>query len=41
MEYYFVTVQDTGESIIIHNDRVVNITAGDVVLVIRPAILTP
>ena len=32
MEYYFVTVQDTGESIIIHNDRVVNITAGDVVL---------
>ncbi|MCK1457117.1 hypothetical protein IVB34_01770 [Bradyrhizobium sp. 2] len=32
MEYYFVTVQDTGESIIIHNDRVVNVTAGDVVL---------
>ncbi|WFT96095.1 helix-turn-helix domain-containing protein [Bradyrhizobium barranii] len=32
MEYYFVTVQDTGESIIIHNDRVVNITAGDVIL---------
>lgn len=32
MEYYFVTVQDTGESIIIHNDRVVNLTAGDVVL---------
>jgi len=32
MEYYFVTVQDTGESSIIHNDRVVNITAGDVVL---------
>jgi hypothetical protein len=32
MEYYFVTVQDTGESIISHNDRVVNITAGDVVL---------
>jgi AraC family transcriptional regulator, positive regulator of tynA and feaB len=32
MEYYFVTVQDVGESIIIHNDRVVNITAGDVVL---------
>ena len=32
MEYYFVTVQDTGESIILHNDRVVNITAGDVVL---------
>jgi AraC family transcriptional regulator, positive regulator of tynA and feaB len=32
MEYYYVTVQDTGESIIIHNDRVVNITAGDVVL---------
>lgn len=32
MEYYFVTVQDTGELIIIHNDRVVNITAGDVIL---------
>ncbi|SFV18069.1 helix-turn-helix domain-containing protein [Bradyrhizobium arachidis] len=32
MEYYFVTVQDTGESTIIHNDRVVNITAGDVIL---------
>ena len=31
-EYYFVTVQNTGESIIFHNDRVVNITAGDVVL---------
>src|ERR1700761_4901533 len=32
MEYYYVTVQDTGESTIIHNDRVVKITAGDVVL---------
>jgi AraC-like DNA-binding protein len=32
MEYYYVTVQDTGESTIVHNDRVVNITAGDVVL---------
>ena len=32
MEYYFVTVQDTGELIIIHNDRVVNIAAGDVIL---------
>ena len=32
MEYYFVTVQDTGESIVMHNDRVVNLTAGDVVL---------
>jgi AraC family transcriptional activator of tynA and feaB len=32
MEYYYVTVQDTGESTIIQNDRVVNITAGDVVL---------
>jgi AraC-like DNA-binding protein len=31
-EYYYVTVQDFGESVIIHNDRVVNITAGDVVL---------
>jgi AraC family transcriptional regulator, positive regulator of tynA and feaB len=32
MEHYYVTVRDTGESTIIHNDRVVNITAGDVVL---------
>jgi AraC-like DNA-binding protein len=32
MEYYFVTVQDIGESVIIHNDRVVNLAAGDVVL---------
>jgi AraC family transcriptional regulator, positive regulator of tynA and feaB len=32
MEYYYVTVRDTGESIIIHNDRVVNIAAGDVIL---------
>jgi AraC family transcriptional activator of tynA and feaB len=32
MEYYFVTVRDTGESIVIHNDRVVNITAGDIIL---------
>jgi AraC family transcriptional activator of tynA and feaB len=32
MEYYYVTVQNTGESSIIHNDRVENITAGDVVL---------
>ena len=32
MEYYYVTVQDTGESTIIHNDRVVNVAAGDVVL---------
>jgi AraC-like DNA-binding protein len=32
MEYYYVTVQDIGESIIIQNDRVVNIAAGDVVL---------
>jgi AraC family transcriptional regulator, positive regulator of tynA and feaB len=32
MEYYFVTFQDIGESIVKHNDRVVNITAGDVVL---------
>jgi AraC family transcriptional regulator, positive regulator of tynA and feaB len=32
MEYYYVTVQDTGESTIIHNDRVVNITAGDIIL---------
>jgi AraC family transcriptional regulator, positive regulator of tynA and feaB len=32
MEYYYVTVQSAGESTIIHDDRVVNITAGDVVL---------
>lgn len=32
MEYYYVTVRDVGESIIIHNDRVVNIAAGDVIL---------
>src|ERR1700733_13054741 len=32
MEYYFVTVRDAGESTVIHNDRVVNITAGDVIL---------
>jgi AraC family transcriptional regulator, positive regulator of tynA and feaB len=32
MEYYYVTVQDTGDSIIIHNDRVVKITAGDIIL---------
>jgi AraC family transcriptional regulator, positive regulator of tynA and feaB len=32
MEYYYVVVQDSGESIISHNDRVVNITAGDVIL---------
>jgi AraC-like DNA-binding protein len=32
MEYFYVTVQNIGESIIIQNDRVVNITAGDVVL---------
>jgi AraC-like DNA-binding protein len=32
MEYYYVTVQDAGESTIIHDDRVVNVAAGDVVL---------
>src|SRR5580698_8776463 len=32
MEYYFVTVQDTGESIIFHNDQILNVAAGDVVL---------
>src|SRR5262249_35900149 len=32
LEHYYVTVQDTGESTIIHNDRIVNITAGDVIL---------
>jgi AraC family transcriptional regulator, positive regulator of tynA and feaB len=32
MAYYYVTVQAAGESTIIHDDRVVNVTAGDVVL---------
>ena len=32
MEYYYVTVQDIGESVIMQNDRVVKIAAGDVVL---------
>jgi AraC-like DNA-binding protein len=32
MEYYYVTVQSSGESTIFHNDRVVNVAAGDVVL---------
>src|ERR1700761_5843059 len=32
MEYYYAVVRDVGESIIIHNDRVVNIAAGDFVL---------
>src|SRR5262249_12084650 len=32
MEYYYVTVQDIGDSTVIHNDQVVNITAGDVIL---------
>jgi AraC-like DNA-binding protein len=32
MEYYCVTAQDTGDSTIIHDDRVVSIAAGDVVL---------
>src|SRR5262249_26015819 len=33
LEHYYVTVQDTGESTVIHNDRIVNITAADVILV--------
>ena len=32
MEYYYLTVQDTGELTVIHNDRVLNIAAGDVLL---------
>src|SRR5262249_30982526 len=32
LEHYYVTVQDTGESTIIHNDRIVKIAAGDFVL---------
>src|ERR1700748_394830 len=32
MDYYYVTVQGAGESTIIHNDRVINVAAGDVVL---------
>src|SRR5262245_7528447 len=32
MEHYYVTAKDIGESTIIHNDRIVKITAGDVVL---------
>jgi AraC family transcriptional activator of tynA and feaB len=32
MEYYYAVVRDIGESIINHNDRVVNLTAGDVIL---------
>jgi AraC family transcriptional activator of tynA and feaB len=31
-EYYYVTVQTSGESTIIHDDRTVNVAAGDVVL---------
>ena len=43
MAYYYVTVQDTGESTIIHNDRVVNVAAGDVVLLdsTRPVTFVP
>jgi AraC family transcriptional activator of tynA and feaB len=32
MNYYYVTFHNKGESTIIHDDRVVNVTAGDVVL---------
>src|SRR5262249_18894645 len=32
MAYYYVTVQAAGESTIIHDDRVLNVAAGDVVL---------
>jgi AraC family transcriptional activator of tynA and feaB len=32
MEYYCVTAQATGDSTIIHDDRVVSVAAGDVVL---------
>jgi AraC family transcriptional activator of tynA and feaB len=42
MEYYYVSVQ-TGDSTIIHDDRVVNVAAGDVVLLdsTRPVIFAP
>jgi AraC-like DNA-binding protein len=32
MEYYYVTVQDSGESTIVQDDRVIKVAAGDVVL---------
>ena len=32
MEYYYVTFQDSGASTIIHDDRALNVVAGDVVL---------
>ena len=32
MEYYYVTARSTGESTIIHDGRVVNLAAGDLVL---------
>jgi AraC family transcriptional regulator, positive regulator of tynA and feaB len=32
MEYYYAVVRDVGESTIDHNDRIVNITAGDIIL---------
>jgi AraC-like DNA-binding protein len=32
MEYYYVTARSSGESTIIHDDRVVNLAAGDVAL---------
>jgi AraC family transcriptional activator of tynA and feaB len=32
MEYYYAVGRDAGESIILHNDRVVNIAAGDFIL---------
>jgi AraC-like DNA-binding protein len=32
MEYYYVTARSTGESTVVHDDRVVNLAAGDVVL---------
>ena len=42
MEHYYVTVQSAGESTIIHDDRVINAAAGDVVLLdsTRPVTFT-
>ncbi|QJP13827.1 helix-turn-helix domain-containing protein [Starkeya sp. ORNL1] len=43
MEYYYVTVQATGESTIIHNRQVINTAAGDFVLLdsTRPVTFVP
>ena len=43
MNYYYVTFHATGESTIIHDDRVINVAAGDVVLLdsTRPVTFVP